>query len=72
LAYDLVKQNEYNKNAEDFISTEAVFQNDFLLEKIIDSKIKLYDLLLEEKKLIRYPLIISKTNYQITIYEIPH
>ncbi|WP_336515113.1 DUF389 domain-containing protein [Pollutibacter soli] len=37
-AYDLVKRDEFNKNAEKFISIEANFPNDYLLNKKIDSK----------------------------------
>jgi uncharacterized hydrophobic protein (TIGR00271 family) len=35
---DLVRQNKFNKNANRFIEYEAVFPNDYLLQKVIDTK----------------------------------
>ncbi len=36
--YDVVQQNEFQKKASQFIETEAIFPNDYLLKKNIDTK----------------------------------
>jgi uncharacterized hydrophobic protein (TIGR00271 family) len=38
LGYDLVQQDRFNKNANNFITNEAHFSNDYLLNKKIDAK----------------------------------
>ena len=38
--YDIVQQNKFEKNASRFIETEAIFPNDYLLKKIIDTRHK--------------------------------
>jgi uncharacterized hydrophobic protein (TIGR00271 family) len=35
--YDMVRQNEFSKKAEQFIATAAIFPNDYLLQKNIDA-----------------------------------
>jgi uncharacterized hydrophobic protein (TIGR00271 family) len=42
--YDLVQQNDFRKRATEFIETEAIFPNDYLLKKEIDSKDKIITL----------------------------
>lgn len=37
-AYDIVKQNQFRRRADHFISKEAVFPNDYLLKKAVDGK----------------------------------
>ena len=39
-AYDMIKQNEYQEKAKQFIENEAIFPNDYLLKKNIDTKNK--------------------------------
>lgn len=38
LGYDLVEQNRFNHQANEFIDNEANFPNDYLLKKVIDAK----------------------------------
>ncbi|MBL0308887.1 MAG: DUF389 domain-containing protein [Bacteroidetes bacterium] len=38
--YDIVQQNKFQKNANRFIENEAIFPNDYLLKKNIDTKSK--------------------------------
>ena len=38
--YDMVKRNEFLKNANNFIDREAIFQNDYLLSRKVDPKSK--------------------------------
>lgn len=38
--YDIVKQNQFQKRANQFVDLEAVFPNDYLLKKSIDAKNK--------------------------------
>ncbi len=38
--YDIVQQNKFEKNANLFVANEAVFPNDYLLQKSIDTKNK--------------------------------
>ena len=37
-AYDIIKQNQFVQRADEFISKEAIFPNDYLLNKTIDGK----------------------------------
>ena len=37
-AYDIVKQNQFERRADEFVEKEAVFPNDYLLDKVVDGK----------------------------------
>jgi uncharacterized hydrophobic protein (TIGR00271 family) len=70
--YDMIKQNKFIKRANMFIETEAIFPNDYLLKKTIDTKkntisltyggqyIEEKDILLLKSKLSKYDLDSSK------------
>jgi uncharacterized hydrophobic protein (TIGR00271 family) len=49
--YDMIQQNEFKKNANHFIESEAIFPNDYLLKKIIDAKQKSISLVFGGKEI---------------------
>ena len=51
LGYDLVQQDRFNKNANNFIANEAHFSNDYLLNKKIDAKSKTITLIFGGKEI---------------------
>lgn len=51
LGYDLVQQDRFNKNANNFIANEAHFPNDYLLNKKIDAKEKMITLVFGGKEI---------------------
>lgn len=51
LGYDLVQQDRFNKNANTFITNEAHFSNDYLLNKKIDPKNKIITLVFGGKEI---------------------
>ncbi|MCP9753510.1 TIGR00341 family protein [Ferruginibacter sp. HRS2-29] len=51
LGYDLVQQDRFNKNANNFITNEAHFPNDYLLNKKIDAENKTITLIFGGKEI---------------------
>jgi uncharacterized hydrophobic protein (TIGR00271 family) len=37
-AYDIIKQNRFQRRADEFVEKEAIFPNDYLLDKAVDGK----------------------------------
>jgi len=68
-AYDMIKQNEYQKKAKLFIEKEAIFPNDYLLNKNIDTKNKMITLtyggqIIEEHEISNLKGELSKYNLE--------
>lgn len=73
--YDMVQQNKFEQSANQFIENEAVFPNDYLLKKSIDTKNKIITLtyggqVIEEKEISILKSKISKYNLDNTTLEI--
>jgi len=67
--YDIIQQNKFQKSASQFIEAEAIFPNDYLLKKIIDTKSKTITLtyggqMITEKEISTLKNKLSKYNLQ--------
>jgi len=67
--YDMVKQNRFKKSASQFIEAEAIFTNDYLLKKNIDTKNNTITLtyggqVIEEKEIALLKSKLSKYNLE--------
>lgn len=73
--YDMVQQNKFQKSATQFIEAEAIFPNDYLLKKNIDTKNKTITLtyggqIIEEKEISILKSKLSKYNLENTTLKI--
>lgn len=73
--YDIVQQNKFQQKANQFIENEAVFPNDYLLKKTIDTKKKTITLtyggqFIEKKEIISLKGKLSKYNLDSSALEI--
>ncbi|MDB5200789.1 MAG: hypothetical protein JWQ27_198 [Ferruginibacter sp.] len=68
LGYDLVQQDRFNKNANNFINNEAHYSNDYLLNRKIDAKHKTITLVYGGKEIA--PEEIAQTRAQLKKYQL--
>ncbi len=68
--YDLVQQNRFTKNANRFITYEAHFANDYLLNKKIDAKLRKITLVFGGKEIL--PEEIEQLKGELKKYNLPN